>query len=204
MANKKGRPSKSAEQLKRLLPLGIFGISEAKKSGVPQETLNRLVREGMVLRLGQGFYRHALADIDPEVEDFIIACKKFGPESAIGGPTALFHFHLIDQPPGQIWVLVPPDKRSTSSMYRCIRTKTSLCHGIEDHGSYRISNLERSIVEAFAYATKVGLEVALKAARVAIKDRLTTPAKISRQARELNLESCIDKYWEVLILEEER
>ena len=195
----RGRPSQRDKHLDRLLALGFFHQQEAVRAGISAPTLSRLVKAGQIIRLGQDIYRHPEADFEANSEDFIVACMKFGPESVIGAATALFHYHLIDQPPGQIWVLVPPVKISQTKLYRCIRTKTDLTLGVENHGLYRITNLERTIVEAFRYATKIGLETAIKAAKSAISQRLTTPAKLAKQARELGLESFISKYWEVLI-----
>jgi predicted transcriptional regulator of viral defense system len=195
----RGRPSKKQTQANLLRPLGIFHLRDAIAKGVPRESLSRLVRDGLIFWLDQDIYRHPDADIDPAIEDYAIACQKFGPQAVIGGPTALFHFHLLDQAPQQIWVLVPPHKISRSKRYRCIRTKIDLTIGIEDHGLYRMTNIERSLVEGFRYATKIGLETAIKSALNAINSRLTSPAKIAKQARELGLESLIMKYWEILI-----
>ena len=195
----RGRPSKQPEQLSLLLPLGIFRLRDAVANGVPRESLARLVRDGLIIHLEQDIYRHPEANIDPAIEDYTIACEKFGPLAVIGGPTALFHFHVIDQAPQQIWVLVPPTKISRSKRFRCIRTKINLTIGIEDHGLYRMTNIERSLVEAFKYASKIGLETAIKSALNAISSGLTTPAKIAKQARELGLENQIMKYWETLI-----
>ena len=195
----RGRPSKRAQHLRLLLPLGIFRQSDAVRVGVSAPTLSRLVKDGQIIRLGQDLYRHPDADIEAAIEDFVVACMKFGPQSVVGGATALFYYNLIDQPPGQIWVLVPPIKISRAKAYRCIRTKTDLTLGVEDRTLYRITNIERTVVEAFKFATKIGLETAIKAAKSAISQRLTTPAKIARQARELGLESVISKYWEILI-----
>jgi predicted transcriptional regulator of viral defense system len=195
----RGRPSSRDKHLDRLLQLKVFHQKEAVRAGVSAPTLSRLVKEGWILRLDQDIYRHPEADIDADTEDFIVACMKFGPQSVIGGATALFHYQIIDQAPSQIWVLVPPNKLSRSKLYRCLRTKTDLSIGVIDHGRYRITTIERSIIEAFKYATKIGLEKAIKAAKSAMSQQLTTPAKIARQARALGLESTISKYWEILI-----
>ena len=195
----RGRPSQKAKHLEKLLRLGVFHQKEAVRAGVSAPTLSRLVQEGRILRLDQDIYRHPEADIDADTEDFVVACMKFGPHSVIGGATALFHYHLIDQAPAQIWVLVPPSKLSRTKLYRCLRTKTDLTIGVEDHGRYRITTIERSIIEAFRYASKLGLEMAIKAAKFGISQQLTTPVKIARQARALGLESTISKYWEILI-----
>ena len=196
-----GRPLKSPSHLTRLEPLGIFRLSDARKAGVPRQSLARLVDAGEIIHLEHDLYRHPDAGIDPAIEDFAVACARFGPGTVIGGLSALFHHHLSDQAPKQIWVLVPPQKLSRSPRYRCLRTKTSLSIGIEDHVIFRITDVERSIAEAFRYATKLGLETAVRAARMAMKSKLTTPTKILRRARELKLESFVMKHWEAISIE---
>jgi predicted transcriptional regulator of viral defense system len=180
--------------------LGLFHLQDAKRAGVPQQTLSRLVADGEITRVDQDLYRHPDADIDPETEDYAIACAKFGTKSAIGGLTALFHYHLTDQAPQQIWIVVPPQKESKDNRYRCLRTKTSLDIGIERHPTFRIATVERAIAEGFRFATKIGLETALKAARAAFKDKLTTPDKVMKIARELGIENYVLKYWEAIIV----
>ena len=88
--------------------MGPFTAEQAKKeAGISQPTLSRWVKEGLIHRIARGLYVHPKTKIAPETFDFIIACAKFAPKSAIGGLTALYHYGLTYQPPGQIWVLVP-------------------------------------------------------------------------------------------------
>lgn len=195
-----GRPSKTSAYLKQLEGLGLFHLQDAKRAGVPQQTLSRLVADEQIIRVDQDLYRHPDADIDPETEDFAVACAKFGPKSAIGGLTALFHYHLTDQAPQQIWIVVPPQKETKDTRYRCLRTKTLLDVGIERHPTFRIVTVERAVAEGFRFATKIGLETALKAARAAFKDKLTKPDKVMRIARELGIENYVLKYWEAIIV----
>ena len=196
-----GRPLNAPGQLTRLEPLGIIRLSDARKAGVPRQSLARLVDAGEIIHLERDLYRHPDAGIDPAIEDFAVACARFGPDAVIGGLSALFHHHLSDQAPKQIWVLVPPQKLSRIPRYRCLRTKTSLSIGIEDHGIFRITDVERSIAEAFRYATKLGLETAVRAARMAMKSKLSTPTKILRRARELELENFVMKHWVAISVE---
>lgn len=198
---KVGRPLKSLSQLKRLKSLGIFRLGNAREAGVPRQSLARMVDAGEIIHLEHDLYRHPDAGMDPAIEDFAVACARFGPNAVIGGLSALFYHHISDQAPKQIWVLVPPQKLSRIPRYRCLRTKTSLNIGTEDHGIFRITDVERSIVEAFRYATKLGLETAVRAARIAMKSKLTTPTKILRRARELDLEDFVMKHWEAISVE---
>jgi hypothetical protein len=198
---KAGRPLKSFSSLNRLKSLGIFRLSDAKKAGLPRQSLARMVQVGEIIHLEHDLYRHRDAGIDPAIEDFAVACARFGPESVIGGLSALFYHHITDQAPKQVWVLVPSKKLSRIPRYRCLRTKTSLSVGTEDHDIFRITDVERSIAEAFRYATKLGLETAVRAARIAMKSKLTTPTKILRRARELDLEAFVMKHWEAISVE---
>jgi predicted transcriptional regulator of viral defense system len=197
----RGRPSKADDHLHRLRRLGLFNASQAKKSGVPQQTLSRLVAAGQILRLTRDLYRHPETEIDPATEDFSIACAKFGPQSAIGGLTALYHYHLTDQAPQQIWILVPPNRTTNDSQYRCMRVKAKFGTGVETHETYRVVSIERAVAEGLRFATKIGTETAIRAARNAFKQKLTTSAKVLKMARELKIERFVMKHWEAITVE---
>jgi predicted transcriptional regulator of viral defense system len=156
------------------------------------------VKEEKIYRLDRGIYLHPKSIFTREI-DFQIAFKKFGPNSAVGGLTALFHYNLATQVPKQTWVLVPPEKRVSSKSFRLIRTKTSLNIGIIEGDGYRLVSIERAIAEGFKLASKIGERTAIKACRIAIQQRLTTINKIGKMAKELGLESYFTKYFEAII-----
>lgn len=199
MTHARGKPSQEDHFLKILKKLEVFTHKEAIEAGVSAKNLSRLVQRDLIIKLTAGVYQHPEASIEFGNEDFIIACKKFGDQSIIGGLSALFYHNLSDQPPGQVWIIVPHEKISSSRFYRCIRTLTDPDIGIIRYKQFRITNIERTLVESFRYASKIGLETAFRAAQLAIRQQLTTPAKIANMAKKLGLESSINKYWEVLI-----
>jgi predicted transcriptional regulator of viral defense system len=159
------------------------------------------VSAGKIRRLGVGLYQHPGYEIPAESLDYVVAVSKFGPDSVIGGLTALFHYGLIEQVPHRIWVMVPTQVKSSDPLYRCVRTKTDPRQGIVDHGIFRITNLERTLVEAFRYSSKIGLRVALRATRTALAEKRTTLQKIHRQARTLGLEKFVERQWEAIVPE---
>jgi len=201
--NKPGRPPKLNGAVEKLKKMGIIGVSDAARIGISQPSLSRLVSEGKITRVGPGLYLHPNSPIGAEERDYAVACAKFGPKAVIGGMTALFHYGLIEQIPHKIWVMVPYERRTTHTLYRCVRTKTDPAEGVEDHQYYRITNIERTLVEAFRYASKIGLRIAFHAARTAIKEKQTGIEKIHRQAKNLKLEKFIERHWEALISESE-
>jgi predicted transcriptional regulator of viral defense system len=180
--------------------LGIVsGRQIQKKFGISQPTLSRWVKSGEVLRLSHGLYVHPEYKIPPQDLDFVVACAKFGPKSAIGGLSALYHYNLTEQPPTQIWVIAPPNKADNNRLYRILRTKTPLKHGIDALELYRITNIERTVIEGLKFAVKIGPRVAINAARKALKEGLTSEKKLGEMAKNLKLQSVLEKYWEAII-----
>lgn len=185
-------------QNKKLQVLGPFSLSQAKEIGLDHRELSKLVAEEKILRLERGIYLHPKAKVTREI-DFQIAHVKFGSDSAIGGMTALFYYNLIEQVPGQVWVLVSPTKRVSSKNYRLIRTKTRLDVGIIEKDGYRIVSLERAIIEGFKLATKIGERTALRACRTAIQQKQTTLKKIGSMAEKLGMSRQWTKHFEAVL-----
>ena len=184
-----------------LKKLGLISSREIqKKLGVSQPTISRLVKSGELLKFGHSFYAHPALEIPPQDLDFATACAKFGPKSAIGGLTALFHYGLIEQAPAQVWVIVPPSKKGSDRFYRVIRTKTSIKNGIDAFPYYRITNLERSVIEAMKFGKKIGERVVIGSARKALSEGLTTEKKLGLMAKKLNLKFILERYWESIII----
>ncbi len=180
--------------------LGIVTAHQLQeKLGISQPTLSRWTKNSEILRLSHGFYVHPDYAIPPEELDFAIACAKFGLKSAIGGLSALYHYRLIEQPPAQVWLVVPPSKADRNRLYRNLRTKTTPKYGIDIFRFYRITNIERTVIEALKFAVKIGPRVAINAARKALQEGLTTEKKLGEMAKKLKLQSVLQKYWEAIV-----
>lgn len=166
-------------QRPQIKKLGVFTLAQGKAMGVSQQGISRLVAAKDLVRLGRGIYLHPNAYLGRDV-GFQIEYSKFGPESAIGSLSALYHYNLAEQVPGEIWVLVPPGKRTRVKGYKLIRTKTRLDKEIIDEKGYRIVNVERAVLEGFKFITKIGERTASKAARESPAQRKTTEASLSQ------------------------
>ena len=199
-ARKRGRkPRDRSAQLAELGRLGVFARADAIRAGLPPATISRLAASGAIQRLGRKLFAHPDCRIDPRLLDYVVACETMGPQAVVGGLSALFHYNLTDQVPTRLWLLVPATRQTSNRMYRLIRTTTDLALEVLSVDHYRIVTLERAIVEAFRYSTKMGLDTAFGAARTAIVDGRTTPAKILKAAQRLDLGRFLLKYWEALL-----
>lgn len=190
-------PSKKPADLQGL---GLFTATQARKrAGISQPTLSRWVRDGAIEKVARGFYLYPDAKLPRETLDFEVACAKFGPRSAIGGLSALFHHRLIDRPAEQVWVVVPPSVLSRNSFYRCLRTKTPTTSGIEKHEHFRITDIERTLLESMKFAPKIGARTAIHAARTALREGRTSEKKLGEMAKKLKLTAVLAKFWEAIV-----
>ena len=201
ISKKRGRPTKDGLILPKLKSLGVFRQADAHRLGLSQSTLTRWVTQGKLRRLARGLFIHLNAPSKTEEQDYIVACAKFGPEAAIGGMTALFYHGLIEQDPQRIWVIVPYRVQTKDPFYRCIRSKTDSKKGVDDLGTFRITNVERTLVEALRYSSKMGLRTALRAVRTALANKQTSLQKIYNQAKSLGLEKFVERHWEAIVPE---
>jgi predicted transcriptional regulator of viral defense system len=194
--------SKTQMYLDQLLELGLFKSKQAKAIGVPQSTLSWLVSKGEILKIGPDVYHHKDILLDPEEEEFAAACQIFGDKALIGGPSALFYYNLIEQIPNQIWLLVPPNVTTHNKKYKLIRTKANLEIGVESLKWFRIASIERSIVDAFRFQSKIGgIEMAVRAARSALKNRDVTSSQLLKIAKALYGDKQLLNYWEAITID---
>lgn len=181
----------------KIKKLGVFTLAQGKAAGISQQDISRLVAAKDLVRLGRGIYLHPNAHLDRDV-GFQIAYSKFGPDSAIGGLSALYHYNLAEQVSGEIWVVVSPGTRTRVKGYKLIRTKTRLDKEIVVEKGYRIVTVERAVLEGLKFITKIGERTAIKAARESLAQRKTTEAKLARAAKELGLDAVLAKHLEVI------
>lgn len=194
MAKGEERKNGTAESLQGI---GVFTSKEALAAGISKPTLSRLVKRGILEKLGHGIYIHKDADWPEDIE-FIIACQSLGPEALIGGLTALSYYAITEQVPNQTWLMVPNTKHGRYEKYRVLRTRHDPKVEVIDHGRWRIASIERAIVEAFTYATKIGYQTALSAARAAISEGKVTEQSLADAAKKLGEWPLIAKNWEAI------
>lgn len=185
----------SASELLRRL--GLFTTRDALSAGISKPTLGRLVQRGVLQRFAHGIFIHSEAEW-PDNLEFIVACMSLGPESVIGGLTALSYYAITEQVPSQTWLMIPNSKHGRYEKYRVLRTKHDPRVQVIDHGSWRIVSVERAIIEAFTYQTKIGYQTALSAARIALAEEKVTEASLANAAKHLGAWPLIVKSWEAI------
>ncbi len=186
------------KSLKRLTAMGIFQVKDAEHAGLSRATLSRMVAAGVMQSVALGVYKMSAVDIAHEELDFIVACMRCGPDAAIGGLTALYHYGFIEEVPDRIWLVVPHEVRSANKNYRLLRTKHPPKAGIIRHGRYRIISPERAVLEALRFSSKIGEGMAIAAARKALKGKDVTRKKLYELAKKFGLIKVLENYWEAI------
>lgn len=198
MSEKVKKANTSDSSLGELIGLGVFRTAGAIEVGISQPRLSRMVASGFVEKLESGIFIHRDAEW-PENLEFVVACLRVGSQSTIGGLSALFYYGLTDQAPDQTWLMVPTAGRGKYPNYRIIYTNHDPTVEVEDHGSWRVVTIERAIIEAFKYQTKLGFQTALTAARTAILEGKTTEEKLHKAAKKMRLWPTLSKNWEAIV-----
>ena len=149
--------------------------------------------------MGKGIYANP-KDLEGLEGDFYRATLLCHRQSAICLLSALKYYDLSEQIFGGTWILLPynaylPRKK----VLRPVRTRRPQWKiGISSKGRYKITNLERTIVDAFRYHRLVGISTAVDALKVALREKKTTKSKIYDMAKKLNAWKKLLPYLEAL------
>ena len=65
---------------------------------------------------------------------------------------------------------------------------------------FKITNVERTLLEAMKFATKIGQRTAISATRKALREGLTTEKKLVQMSSRLKMKNTLEKYWEAIII----
>jgi predicted transcriptional regulator of viral defense system len=175
-----------------------FSPRDIKRLGITPAQLKPLLNEEQVLRLGRGIYVLPGTDLDDEAL-FRSASMRIDGPSAVCLISALAFYGITDELPKKIWLLVPENKHTAHKDIRLLRRNDPQWKvGIIANDGYKITSLERSIVDALALKRIVGVSVGVSALKAALTQKKTTLDKILKTATQLRVDHQIMSYIEAL------
>ncbi len=175
-----------------------FTFREIKGLGVTQSQLNQLLETEKVVRLRRGVYVLSGADLSDEAQFRAATMRVEGP-SAVCLISALAFYGVIDEIPKKTWLLVPENKHSAHKDIRLFRSRNPNWKiGVESHKGYKITNIERSIVDALAMKRTLGFTIGVSALKTALKQKKTTLDKVIKMAVQLGVVHRVMNYIEAL------
>jgi predicted transcriptional regulator of viral defense system len=157
--------------LRMVEKMGVLRPKELETRGVSRAQLYRLVRQGLVERVGRGIY--VAAGHAPTAEHTLAQVASRVPAGVFCLLTALRFHGLTTQSPAEVWIALPEKARRPRLDYPRLRVArfsgTALTEGIERHRvegvELRVYSAAKTVADCFKYRNKVGIDVAVEALR---------------------------------------
>lgn len=170
----------------------------ASRSTLYRQT-KKQIASGELEKVTRGVYAKTedLMDIEG---DFYRATLICGKTSAICLGSALQYYGLSERLSGKTIVMVPYESTpARNKRVRVVRSRNPRWRiGVQKMPRFKITTVERSIVDAFRYWRLTGINEAIYALKVALKERQTTKTKIYDMAKSLNCKKVLLPYLEAM------
>lgn len=181
---------------------GLLLSRDLAKEGLPRVALTRMVRLGLLERVGRGLY--ALPQRSGSAQDTLAEVARKCPQGIICLLSALRMHDLTTQSPFEVWIAIPNKARAPKTDYPPLRivrfTGIALREGIETQVvngiPIRITDVARTIVDCFRFRNKIGLDVALEALREARREKRVSMDDLWRYARLFRMDRIMRPYME--------
>lgn len=183
----------------------IISNMDLKKSGLTQYKINKLVDEGMLIKLNKNFYENR--EYRNEDSDFYYV-KAYAPNGVICLLSAAVYHGLTTYIPDSIDVAIPrkakvskmPDKpKMNIHYYTDERHKLGITTVNENNNEFQIYDIEKTVVDIIFYKEKVGIEETKEVLLNYLKRKDRNLTKLLKYARIMKCENMMRQYLEVLV-----
>ena len=183
---------------------GLIRPRDLVAQGLPRVALTRLVRQGLLTRVGRGLY--AIPDRPVSEHGSLAEIARNHPQAIVCLLSALRVHELTTQSPFEVWLAIPNKARTPKLEYPPLRivrfSGASLTDGIEEHQvdgvTVRVTNVARTVVDCFKFRNKIGLDVAMEALQEAWRAKRVTMDDLWRYASLCRVANVMRPYMESL------
>lgn len=201
---KRHRSGEGANQALLLLEnRGILRPRDLAETGISRDTLRYLYKKGVAERSGRGLYR-----LQGRMEEHraLIEVSKITPKGVICLLSALRFHEIGTQEPYDVWLALPNSAwrpRIKTLRLRCVYPSgKAFSEGIElrrfPGGLIRIYNPAKTIVDAFKFRNKIGLDAAVEALKDGLQSGKATRDEIWHYAGICRVQKIMKPYMEAL------
>jgi predicted transcriptional regulator of viral defense system len=201
----------SNSQAERVLHLvetrGLVRARELDAMGISPTHLQRLYEQGLLARSGRGIY--TLPDVALNEHQALSEAALRIPRGVVCLLSALRFHHIGTQNPHQLWLALPPRTHRPKFDWpplKLVQMTSSLLiedAGVEEHLlngiRVRMTNPARTVVDCFRFRNKIGLDVALEAAKDGWRNRRYTMGELSRYQKLCRVTEVMRPYLEAII-----
>ena len=183
---------------------GLICPRELAVLGLPRVALTRLVRQGLLTRVGRGLY--ARPDRTVSEHGTLAEIARKHPQTIVCLLSALRVHDLTTQSPFEVWLAIPNKARAPKMEYPPLRivrfSGASLTEGIEEHQidgvTVRVTNVARTVADCFKFRNKIGLDVAMEALQESWRAKRVSMDELWRYATLCRVANVMRPYMESL------
>ncbi len=173
--------------------------------GIARESLLRLYRQGLVVRLARGIYALPQASLT-EHHSLAIAAKRV-PRGVVCLLSALRFHGLTTQDPHEVWLAIDFKARKPyieSPTLRVVRfSGRALVEGIKEYQiegvPVRVYIAAKTVADCFKYRHKIGVDVAIEALRDSVRTKKASIDEIHRYAKVCRVANVMRPYLETAV-----
>lgn len=184
---------------------GILRTMEAVRLGVHPRTLYAMRDAGSIERLGRGLYR--LADLPPLGNPDLVTVALRVPDGVFCLLSSLSVHELTTQIPHEIHIALKRGAEPPKLEHPPVRvfwfTGKAFTEGVEIHEldgiKVHVYGAAKSVADCFKYRNKLGLDVALEALKLYLREKRGRPDELLRFARVCRVENVMRPYIEALL-----
>lgn len=183
---------------------GLIRTRDLNERGLPTVALTRLVRQGLLQRVGRGLY--GIPDRPVSEHGALAEVARKHPQAIVCLLSALRLHELTTQSPFEVWLAIPNKARAPKMDYPPLRivrfSGAALTEGIEEHAvdgvPVRVTNVARTVADCFKFRNKIGLDVALEALQEAWRAKRASMDELWRYATLCRVANVMRPYLETL------
>ena len=184
---------------------GVLRTMEAVRHGVHPRTLYAMRDAGTLEQLGRGLYR--LADLPPLGNPDLVALALRVPDGVLCLLSALAVHEITTQIPHEVHVALKRGAEPPRLEHPPVRvfwfTGKAFTEGVETHEldgvGARVYGPAKTVADCFKYRNKLGLDVALEALKLYLREKRGRPDDLVRFARVCRVEKVMRPYIEALL-----
>jgi predicted transcriptional regulator of viral defense system len=196
--------TRSKFALELLHERGVVRAHELGQLSVGGETLQQLLRKGVIVRISRGLY--ALPDRALNEHDQLAQLAIKYPRMVFCLLTALQIHGLTTQAPHEVWVAMSPNARAPQVSYpplRIVRLSDPgmqvVAISLDGVVSIPVTSVAKTVADCFKFRNKIGLDIALEALRDAWRQKKVTMDELWESAQLCRVANVMRPYLESLV-----
>jgi len=180
-------------------------LGELLKAGIARETVSRLARDGVIVRLARGLYQ--LPDAELDAGHSLAEAAKLVPKGVICLLSAAQFHGLTVSMPSAVWLAIERAARKPRIDHPPLHIVrfggAAFAMGVETHViegvPVPIYDPAKTVVDCFRYRNKVGLDLALETLREGLRGRRCQADDLYRYAQATRAWTVIRPYLEAML-----